>query len=414
MRPMFAAFHSGAVSQDCIERFSRPTDFGKAHVLEVEQSRHVRLILHATCTNIELARDVRSVSGVDCRSRTGAEFRVRARAYVLATGGLEVPRLLLASNTQLAAGIGNQHDLVGRTYMCHLAGTLGRFTPASGTHPWHGYERTTDGIYCRRRLSIAPSVQAGLRIGNAIARLHHPGLADPSHHTGALSALYLARYLLPFEFRLRLASAAGPVPIMPHIANVLCDPAGTLAFAWQILRHRTLADRKYPSVTVAPRAGAYTLDVHAEQLPNPASRVMLSDHRDGYGVPRLRIDWRYLPEDIHTVRAALGLFKAELEAGGHGVLRFDATRIEADILRDGAYGGHHLGTARMSASQRDGVVDAQCSVHGMPNLFVASSAVFPTSGQANPTLTLVALALRLADYLAAFVAPVAQVAESVA
>jgi choline dehydrogenase-like flavoprotein len=121
---------------------------------------------------------------------------------------------------------------------------------------------------------------------------------------------------------------------------------------------------------------------------------------DGYGMPRLRVDWRYLPADINSVRAAVALFAGALEAGGHGTLAVDMDRVRDDVLRHGAYGGHHLGTARMAASPRDGVVDANCRVHGVANLYVAGGAVFATSGQANPTLTILALALRLADHLA--------------
>jgi choline dehydrogenase-like flavoprotein len=114
----------------------------------------------------------------------------------------------------------------------------------------------------------------------------------------------------------------------------------------------------------------------------------------------MRIDWRYRPEDIRTVRVAMTLIAEAVIAGGHGTLSFDPDEVEAHILRDGAYGGHHLGTARMSDTPATGVVDTQCRVHGIDNLYIASGAVFPTSGQANPTLTIIALALRLADHLA--------------
>jgi choline dehydrogenase-like flavoprotein len=400
MRPMFAGFCDAAVTTDPIERFSRPTDFGVTYGERLARGPHIRVLLHATCADIVLEPGLQAVRQVICRTRAGAALPVRAAAFVLAVGGLELPRLLLASRNQIAAGIGNMHDQVGRHYMCHLAGIVGAFIPTPGTRPWHGYERDADGVYCRRRVAIAPWAQRAAGMGNAIARLHHPRIGDPAHRTGALSALHLVRGLVPPEYRVRLTDQAAPARLLAHIGNVMRDPAATAGFFWQMLQHRILAARKYPSVVVHPACGRYALDMHVEQVPNPDSRVLLSGTPDRFGVPQLRIDWRHRPADIHTVRATLALLAAALHTGGHGTLVFDPDRVEADILRDGAYGGHHLGTARMSASPRTGVVDANCRVHGLANLYVAGGAVFATSGQANPTLTILALALRLAEHLA--------------
>jgi choline dehydrogenase-like flavoprotein len=399
MRPMFPGFVDGAVSTACIERFSRPTDFARAYGPALARSPRVRVLLGALCVNIILHSDLRTVRHMEAAGRGGGKFRVRARIFVLAAGGLEVPRLLLASRRQVPCGIGNGAGLVGRHYMCHLAGTTGHFVPAPGRAPWHGYDRTADGVYCRRRITISAAAQREHGIGNVIARLHHPRPGDASHKTGALSAVHLGRRMLPFEYAVRLGDgdAAG---LRPHLRTIAGDPIGTASFAWHMLRHRVFSARKFPSLIVAPRVGRYRIDVHAEQLPSPASRVTLARDSDAFGVPLLRIDWRYLEQDIRAVRVSLQLMAEALSAGGHGCLTFDPALVEADLLRDGAYGGHHLGTARMAATAAAGVVDADCRVYGTSNLYVASGAVFPTSGQANPTLTIVALALRLADHLA--------------
>jgi len=118
-------------------------------------------------------------------------------------------------------------------------------------------------------------------------------------------------------------------------------------------------------------------------------------------MPRVRVDWRWLPLDIETVVRALQALASDMAASGIGQLRFSPEGVAHDMLRDGAYGGHHIGTARMGKTPETGVVDADCKVFGIDNLFIAGSAVFPTSGQANPTLTVLALALRLTDHLAA-------------
>ena len=132
--------------------------------------------------------------------------------------------------------------------------------------------------------------------------------------------------------------------------------------------------------------------------------MTLSDRLDPFGMPRLRVDWRPSPIDFDTVRAALAGFDADLRASGAGELVYDPAAVERDMLCDGAYGGHHIGTARMGASPEQGVVDKDSRVFGVDNLFIAGSAVFPTSGQANPTLTIIALSLRLAAHLKALLA----------
>jgi choline dehydrogenase-like flavoprotein len=394
MRPMFENFQPGAVRTDSIERFSPPTDFGKSYEAELSRHRRVRVMLHATCTEIVFHPNLRTVSHLVIATRAGTAMQVHARQFVLAAGGLETPRFLLASRRQMPSGAGNAHGLVGRYYMCHLAGLFGRFIPAAGAIPFHGYERTSDGIYCRRRLSIAPWAQQSYAIGNAIARLHHLPVWDATHRRGALSAIQLCRFLLPHEYR-RQPNATG---WMPHVRNIARDPLGTANFAMLYLRRRLMAARKLPSIAVAQRSGIYTLEIHAEQLPNPDSRVSLALDSDRFGVPRLHIDWRYGPQDMRTIDVAAGLIADTLAAGGHGILACESD-VDAFIRRDGAYGGHHLGTARMSDSPRTGVVDSDCRVHGTENLYIAGGAMFPLSSQANPTLTILALALRLADHL---------------
>lgn len=388
MRPMLDGFADGAVNTGGIERFSRPTDFGRAHRARLRRHPRIELLLRATACRLVVEPEGAALRDIDAATEAGNRLRITARAVVLAAGGIETPRLLLAS------GIATEE--AGRHYMCHLAGTLGRFTPAPGQRVFHGYERDPDGVYCRRRFAIAAAAQRAAGIGNAIIRLHHPPIADPGHGSAALSALYLCRAALPREYAWRIAD--GPGQTAAHLANLLRDPGGAARFGARMLFRRLLARRKYPSIIVAPRGG-FTLDVHAEQLPDPASRITLGLETDRFGTRLPHIAWRHGARDIATVAGTLRLIGEALRQGGHGTLTWDAAGLEAALLRDGAYGGHHLGTARMGASPRGSVVDQHCRVHGVANLYVAGGAVFATSGQANPTLTILALALRLGDHL---------------
>lgn len=400
-RPMLAGFHSHCFDANTLERFSCPTDFGTRYAHRLRAADNIRVILNANVTALSLNAGGNAVESITARTLNGKTMTVQAQRVVLAVGGLEVVRLLLANRDVHPRGIGNQHDVVGRYYMCHLAGTIGSLQvdgPAEAV-VWHGYDVSDEGIYCRRRLSLAPAAQRGLGVGNFIARLHHPRIADPAHRSGFLSLLYLMRWLVPYEYAKRLFDGGDGRRVWPdHLRNVVLDAFGTLAFAWHLLRDRKLAQRKFPSLIITPKNQCYSLDFHAEQEPNRDSRVTLSDDCDALGQPRLHIDWRYTRKDVETVQRALALFAEEIARSGIGRFSYDPDSVEAEMTRYGAYGGHHIGTARMGKDPRSSVTDANGRVHGIDNLYIAGSAVFPTSGQANPTLTIVALALRMADH----------------
>ncbi|CAN1503257.1 BetA Choline dehydrogenase and related flavoproteins [Rhabdaerophilaceae bacterium] len=409
MRAMIAGFKPQSFDLDRIERFSCPTNFGRRYGERLRRAGNIRVLLNAHCVGLQRGENGLGISSAILRTLGGAEFSVTAERYVLAAGGIETARLLLASSSQAdPTGIGNSHDQVGRNYLCHIAGTMGElaFTEAAAA-VWHGYDRAWDGTYCRRRMALRPDVQRDRRVGNIVMRLHHPRLTDPAHERGILSAIYLAKPLISYEYAKRLHGGE-PMSarlLLRHGLNVLREPFGTVAFLANWARLRTLAARKFPSLIVAPRNRVFSLDIHAEQVPNPDSRITLSSERDHFGQPQARVDWRYKPLDLETVRVALATLRDEISAWGGGTLTYNESEIPDAMLRDGAYGGHHIGTARMALSPEEGVVDANARVFGTDNLYVAGSALFPTSSQANPTLTLVALALRLAAHLKADLKP---------
>jgi choline dehydrogenase-like flavoprotein len=403
-RPMIDGFNSANFTTDTLERFSCPTDFGARYGHKLRAAKNIRVLLHANVTELLLNAAGSHVDSATVKTLTGKTFAVRAKQFVLATGGLEVVRLLLASRSVHSRGIGNEHDVVGRYYMCHLAGTIGAIkfnTPLSSV--WHGYDISDEGIYCRRRIALKPDVQRAQGIGNFIARLHHPRITEPAHRNAILSLLFLAKFVIPYEYGKRLHGdeSASLSTWLKHIRNVVTGPFDAFAFAWHMLRDRRLAERKFPSIIIRSKANLYSLDFHAEQEPNPLSRLTLSNDIDALGMPRLNIDWRYTQGDVATVSKAIALLAADINASGLGHFDYDPAAVEFEMIRYGAYGGHHIGTTRMGTDPRSSVVDTDCRVHGVGNLFIASAATFPTSSQANPTLTIVALALRLAEHLKA-------------
>lgn len=399
---LFQGFRSALVRTNSLERFSCPTNFARRYEKRLRLAQDIRLFLGANCTQIKARPDSDAIAGLEAKTLSGKRFPVRARTYILAAGGLETARLLLASRGVRGAGIGNENDLVGRYYMCHIAGNVGTLKvhgPTSRVR--HGYEISPEGIYCRRRLCLTPEAQRQLGVANMVARLHFPRIADPSHRNGVLSGLFMARHFISYEYGKRLNDGSTPSFWLHarHLRNIVADPLDTTAFAVNWLRKRTLAERKFPSVILRNRFNLFSLEVHSEQLPNPHSRVTLTDEVDALGTPRIRIDWRYRPEDITSVRKTLEVFAAEFARSGVASFTFDPATLESDLTRFGAYGGHHIGTTRMGDNPATSVVDANCRVHSTSNLYIASSSVFPTASQANPTLTITALALRLGQYL---------------
>jgi GMC oxidoreductase len=401
---MIPGFRSDDVFADSVWRFSLPTDFGKSFKDRLSGSGRAGVYLHANCVKIHMQKDGTSVDYLEAASSESRRFKVKARSYALAVGGLEVVRLLLASNDVCRNGIGNDRDLVGRFYISHMTGDLGEvaFTPKGGPLVWE-YEQTKDGIYCRRNLRITESRQLRDKLMNFRAILAHPPIADPRHGNGVLSGVYLVKRLLIHrlspEYSKALAASSPLQRVTAHGWNIVKDIGTVARFSPQWVRKRILSKRKLPSVAFESKGNIYTLHFDAEQSPNPDSRVSLSESKDRFGVPRLKVDWCCTDADIDSVIRSARLVVVALEGSGVGKALFQPELL-ADAIRSECYvGAHHIGTTRMASSPSRGVVDANCRVHGVDNLFVASSSVFPTASFANPVLTTVAFALRLADHL---------------
>lgn len=372
---------------------SPPTNFGKSYRSRLRQSQNVTVCLHATALKL-LAGPPQRIDRLKVGSVDGHEFHVRARMFVLAAGGLETTRLLLLSDDVHRGGIGNDHDLVGRFYLSHLTGDVGEVAlrPRDGRVVW-GYQSTVDGVYCRRQLGIDQDCQQDERLLNFAAILDRPAPDDPSHGDGLLSAIYLAKLARGRE------RGASRRQVRAHLGNVVTDAGSVARLAAVLVHKRLLSARRLPSVLPNKTGNRYTLHFDAEQAPNPDSRVLLGDQRDRFGLPRLRVDWRFSEADVASVVRSSQKLEAALGRAGVGRMLLDPETRRDRVRELASVGSHHLGTTRMAGDPARGVVDANCRVHGIGNLWIASSSVFATSSYARPTLTIVALAIRLADHL---------------
>jgi choline dehydrogenase-like flavoprotein len=396
---------------DRIERFSEPTHFGRAYLDRLTRSRRIQAVIHANVLEILTAADGGRVRGLEVATTTGRRLKVQARRIVLCNGALETPRLLLASKATRDSGLGNERDLVGRFYQSHLEGEIAevRFR-APDREVRLDYDRAPNGVYCRRYIWLSPEAQRREQLGGLILRPHHPKIADPSHGNPVLSAMFLVKDLLVPEYGRKMTSTehaarqqikGGLTAVYAaHLANVVRGAPGLARFGVDWVRRRNLASRKLPSVVLRDRNGRYTLDVNAEQTPNPDSRVSLAQDRDALGMPRLAIDWRTTAQDRDMLARGIALIAERLNASGKAEVAFDAAGPSGAAERCTRIGGHHIGTARMADDPGAGVVNRNGEVFEVKGLYVSGAATFPTSGFANPTLTIVALALRLGDHLA--------------
>lgn len=392
-----------------IERYSLPTNFGRARLPSLAASRNVRVLLNVTVTSVD--PDGRAVSSIVAERPDGGRVLIRARHYVLAMGGIETPRLLMNSDPTTRGGLGNEGGALGRFYMCHIENTLGllRLNPAS-RRTVVKFERTPDSVYVRRKLSLSAEVQKREGLLNTTARLHHPLISDPSHLDGVLSAMYLVKDTILPEYRRKLAviEQAGRDRIRrdarfwsSHIANVGLNSAGVIRFGVGWLRHRTLAKRKLPSVVLESRTGAYPLDVNAEQIPDPGNRILLDGAVGPDKLRQVKVAWRMTDQDTDSLVRSMRVIQESFARSGCGTFELDDDTLLDQVRMSSPIGGHHIGTTRMGDDPGSSVVDRHCRVHSLGNLHIAGAAVFPTCGHANPTLTIVALSIRLAERLKA-------------
>ena len=378
---------------DRIERYSLPTDFGKRYRTKIARSANVSALLNARCVALHRGAGEQKIASVSVADRGGTRREVSAQIFVLAVGGIEATRLLLLSEIQSGS--------LGRFYACHFENTLGRVVVKRGEAAFD-FEKTLDGVYCRRKLQFTPGAQRQHHLLNSAFRLHFPSYSDASHGSAVLSTIYLAKSTLIREYQSILqhgTEAAVQSPAAAHVRNVLFGMPALGKFAYQWLFQRQLAARKLPYTLVKNRDGSYPLEFNSEQTPQASSRITLGDEADRDGLRRVRVEWRLCEEDAQAAERGFLLLQDVLREHSDCRLEIDPAGLLPAMRRSVPLGGHHMGTARMASSAHDGVVDVNCALFELPNLFVASAAVFRTNSHANPTLTIVALALRLAEHL---------------
>lgn len=373
--------------------------FTRDYRRDLERSPDVLVYHHATAVELETNSDASRVTAVRLASAPGREFRVRAKWVVLSGGGMTCAQLLLLSDRVQPEGLGNRHGLVGRYFMDHPLLLGGRFIPASDRlfEAMTFYDlRTVGGVPIMGHLQISEAAQQRDKLLQ-LSMLFFPRRED-----------YLARQALTprqdrgFQSakRMRAAFKRGELPTKTDLRRVVRGIDG--------VAKRALMQTTSPGATLGRGGWSKRLDANhkygvfevihqAEQPPRWENRIYLSEARDALGSRKIGVDWTWNDEDMAETMRSQDLFADSLERAGLG--RYEISRPEGkpEVLVHST--AHYMGTTRMHADPRQGVVDAECRVHGVDNLYVASSSVFTTGGFANPTMTVLALALRISDHI---------------
>ena len=365
-------------------QFSPPTHFGRRYAGELQRSPNIEVLLHAHASRLRLDATGQRVACLELHTLSGRTHTVEARRFVLAAGGIGNPWLLLNSDGEQPEGIGNAHDLVGRYFAEHPylnASTLVLNNVATPMRFYEGHPAGSPGYNGKvvALLSLSSEVRRAERLVNCVFRFPE---AFKSHRAFASRGVASLNHLLK-----HVVHGALPYRWSRHLGYVVRD-AGSVT---------TVLARKI-AMPGHPVAARRPMRVFIESSPNPDSRVTLGDRRDEFGRPAPVLDWRINELDRQSLVAAHRRLDEAMRAADLGRVEMDFD-LEFDWVDRLQHGNHHMGTTRMHADPAQGVVDADGRIHGVDNLFVAGSSVFPTAGSANPTLTIVALALRLADHL---------------
>jgi choline dehydrogenase-like flavoprotein len=345
-----------------VASWSKDGGMGAQYKDTILKAKNIHLHTYSSVVDIIANEEVSSIKQLTVKNFAGKTHTVKAKQFILAGGTIQNARLLLASNSQATKGLGNDNDIVGRYFMEHLevdTAELWLLKPfATDLFNW-------SKLWCE--LAIVEKVQIENKILNG---------------TAGLSPLSWARNVKP---RMEIYQNEDPRKSMDNVMKNWDDAA-----------------KQAEKENKGSISRAFTFQTRLEQAPNPDSRVTLGEEKDELGVPLANLHWKLTDLDKHSLRRINQIIAQQMGIAGIGRVKvIESLRDENDnSWPAGTNGGwHHMGTTRMSDDPKKGVVDANCQVHGINNLHVAGAACYATSAAPNPTLTLVALSLRLSDYV---------------
>jgi choline dehydrogenase-like flavoprotein len=345
-------------------QFSPPTRFGEKYRDAIVNAKNIHLYTYANLVDIEVNDDVNTAKKVVVKNYAGKQHTVKAKYFVIACCAIQNARILLSANKQAAKGLGNYYDHVGRYFMEHLEIKSSELWLADPTDV-KLYMIDFGVTKARAELAISEKMQFENKILNG---------------TTSFTPLNIAE-------------------MQPAFIDVWTDEEGAMEKAIEKFEN---PNTKNSSKKIPKGFKAYQLFTRMEQAPNPNSRVTLDTEKDSLGMPRTKLNWELTWLEKNSIRKINEIIGQEVGRNSMGRVKlYEYLHDENDTSWPSFTGGgwHHMGTTRMSDDPKQGVVDSNCKVHGISNLFMAGSSCFTTAGAVNPTLTLIALTIRLSDHL---------------
>jgi choline dehydrogenase-like flavoprotein len=396
-------FKQGIVTDNTLERYSMPTRFGKRYENDIKAQKNLTLLQGFEARDFCAPNENDIVEYLTVREvATKIEFKISAGSFIIASGAQESTRILLR-NTQLFNNLGNTPQALGKYYQGHLSGKIASvkfYGDPKKTD--YSFIKHVDGTYTRRRFQFSTDFLKAKNLLNTAMWLDNPLYFDPKHRSGAMSFMYMAMITPVLGKKLAPPAIAhsitkGKVTRVPaHIGNIIKGLPNSLLKPAAIFYKRYCVKRKLPGIFLYSPKNTYALHFHAEQIPSASNCMELA--ADG---ETLQINYSVTDQDVSSVIELHDVLDKWLRDCGCGELEywFDKNQLPAAIKSMTKDGLHQSGTTRISDFPDSGVVDKNLKLWGTGNVYVCSSSVFPTSGQANPTFFLGAFAVRLASYL---------------
>lgn len=340
------------------------------YLSRIKTSDRCTLLMHANLTKIELSENKQYVQTIEVRTLENNRATVKAKNFILCVGGIETARLLLSNN------IGNQYDLVGRYFQDHPSAMIGFLKTSNQKQVQRLFNLFhKKGLKYSTRFTASPKWQYEQQSLNISAGIN---FVEENSTFQVLKDVYHGLHNRNFN-----------MVLLQKFFQVVKNPGACLSPTI----HYLFYGRNYN-----PNA-KFQIGITSEQEPNPESRILLSDHKDALDIPLSNVKWNLTELTRNSIQRFANMLQEEFMRLHIGKIELehwleDKSSAWQEYITDQF---HHIGTARMHDSASSGVVDCHCRVHGVENFYIGSSAVFPTSGHSNPTLTIIALCMRLAD-----------------
>lgn len=370
----------------------------------LSSSNRIVVLLNATVIGMCVEAGADALKGLRvAREGHTAEF-TGANDYVLSAGGVETARLLLNVQREHPQLFGGEVGALGRYYMGHIGAAFAKirfYNPETASY----FDNYKGGFsFGRRRLTLSAKTLLENKLPNMAFWPENAPLSEANHQSGFLSLAYLLlrSRTLSSHFiaeAIRAMQMTAVVDSKPHYRNVFFDFGGLMAGVVGYGQQRFIYRRQLPRLFFKNRSGVYPLRVHSEHAPNPNNRVRLNDERDSLGMNRATIDLKFALQDVAPLKKAHDLFDRAIRSLNLGELIYENLESDKMLSHVAPDGLHQIGLTRMSNGPSTGIVDPNCRVFDFRNLYIAGSSVFPTAGQASPTLPAVTLAMRLSEHI---------------